>query len=93
MVAISTDSSHWHEPPVRVSRPSRPAQVGLATGDEHAGPVSAVSMVLLVVGIVALTLVVAFGTVALGRALDSQRGITASGSSGDDPGVVSVTGG
>lgn len=91
MVAISTDHPRWSEPaprhrPVAVVAP-HPAAAGGAA-DRHAPPASIVALAL---GVVALVVLVAVGTVALGRALDGQRGLLDAGS-GDPTAVVAPAG-
>ncbi|MDZ7678063.1 MAG: hypothetical protein U5K29_05895 [Acidimicrobiales bacterium] len=80
MVAISTDSPRWLEPHHREATVIDPPPLRLASGGERVEPVNAVSRLLAVMAVVALAVVVAAGTITLGRVLDSQRGIPASAS-------------
>lgn len=79
MVAITTDTHHRRHVPA----PGRAVPVHLrpatTAGGTPALPAATVQRVLLVVAAVAVVLVVAVGTAALGRLLDAQRGIPVSG--------------
>lgn len=80
MVAISTDSPRWLEPHRREATFIESPHLRPASGGERVEPIDPVSRLLAVMAVVALAVVVAAGTITLGRVLDSQRGIPASAS-------------
>ena len=82
MVAITTDPHLDRYPEVADAAPVRllpfPVPSRTTAGGVPASPAPAASRVLLVLAAVALVVVAAVGTAALGRVLDSQRGIPTS---------------
>lgn len=89
MVAITTDT-HRPQGPVADTRHASPARLldmpAGAASRGHATAPDAMAKVLMVVAAIVLALAVAVGTAALGRVLDTQRGIPTS-----SPAVASST--
>lgn len=77
MVAVTTDPIHWSDTPPRSVRSGGSGPRGVAAPAGPAVPVGAAQRLVLVALAVVLVVVVAVGSAALGRVLDSQRGIPA----------------